>query len=74
MVQEECPFEAWQLIQAREILKWLTDGKYKKRYKRKPMSMHYLPIFCNASLNLAWLQRLTSHGFVGMCIDHLRIC
>ena len=27
MVQEECPFEAWQLIQAREILKWLTDGK-----------------------------------------------
>ena len=27
MVQEECPFKAWQLIQAREILKWLTDGK-----------------------------------------------
>ena len=27
MIQEECPFEAWQLIQAREILKLLTDGK-----------------------------------------------
>ena len=27
MVQEECPFEAWQLIQTREILQWLTDGK-----------------------------------------------
>ena len=26
MVQEECPFEARQPIQAREILKWLTDG------------------------------------------------
>ena len=27
MTQKECPFEAWQLIQAREILKWITDGK-----------------------------------------------
>ena len=27
MIQKECPFESWQLIQAREILKWLTDGK-----------------------------------------------
>ena len=27
MTQKECPFEAWQLIQAREILKWLTEGK-----------------------------------------------
>lgn len=27
MIQEECPFEAWQLIQAREILHWLTKGK-----------------------------------------------
>lgn len=27
MTQEECPFEAWQLIQAREILHWLTEGK-----------------------------------------------
>lgn len=27
MTQEECPFEAWQLIQAREILQWLTKGK-----------------------------------------------
>ena len=27
MTQEECPFEAWQLIQAREILQWLTEGK-----------------------------------------------
>lgn len=24
---KECPFEAWQLIQAREILHWLTKGK-----------------------------------------------
>ena len=27
MTQEECPFEAWQLIQAREILQWLTEWK-----------------------------------------------
>ena len=27
MIQKECPFEAWQLIQAREILHWLTKGK-----------------------------------------------
>ena len=27
MTQKECPFEAWQLIQAREILQWLTEGK-----------------------------------------------
>lgn len=27
MTQEECPFEAWQLIQAREILQWLTKEK-----------------------------------------------
>lgn len=27
MIQKECPFEAWQLIQAREILKWLTEGQ-----------------------------------------------
>ena len=26
MTQKECPFEAWQLIQAREILQWLTEG------------------------------------------------
>ena len=25
MIQEKCPFEAWQLIQAREILQWLTE-------------------------------------------------
>ena len=25
MIQKECPFEAWQLIQAREILQWLTE-------------------------------------------------
>ena len=24
--KKECPFEAWQLIQAREILQWLTEG------------------------------------------------
>ena len=27
MIQKECPFEAWQLIQARKILQWLTEGK-----------------------------------------------
>lgn len=27
MTQEKCPFEAWQLIQAREILQWLTKEK-----------------------------------------------
>ena len=27
MEREECPFEAWQLIQARKILQWLTKGK-----------------------------------------------
>ena len=27
MIQKECPFEAWQLIQAREILQWLTEWK-----------------------------------------------
>ena len=26
MIKKECPFEAWQLIQAREILQWLTEG------------------------------------------------
>ena len=27
MTQKECSFEAWQLIQAREILQWLTEGQ-----------------------------------------------
>lgn len=27
MIQEKCPFEAWQLIQAREILHWITKEK-----------------------------------------------
>ena len=27
MAQKECPFEAWQLIQAREVIQWLTEGK-----------------------------------------------
>ena len=27
MIQKECPFESWQLIQARKILQWLTEGK-----------------------------------------------
>ena len=27
MTQEECPFEAWQLIQAKEVIQWLTEGK-----------------------------------------------
>ena len=26
MTQEECSFEAWQLIQARKILQWFTEG------------------------------------------------
>lgn len=24
---KDCPFEAWQLIQAREIIQWLTEGQ-----------------------------------------------
>lgn len=27
MIKKECPFEAWQLIQAREVLQWITEGK-----------------------------------------------
>lgn len=27
MTQEECPFEAWQLIQAKEVIQWLTEVK-----------------------------------------------
>lgn len=27
MTQKECPFEAWQLIQAKEVIQWLTEGK-----------------------------------------------
>ena len=27
MTKEECPFEAWQLIQAREVIHWLTKWK-----------------------------------------------
>ena len=27
MAQKECPFEAWQLIQAKEVIQWLTEGK-----------------------------------------------
>lgn len=27
MIQKECPFEAWQLIQAKEVIQWLTEGK-----------------------------------------------
>lgn len=25
-MKEKCPFEAWQLIQAKEILKWVRDN------------------------------------------------
>lgn len=24
---KDCPFEAWQLIQAREVIQWLTKGQ-----------------------------------------------
>lgn len=24
---KDCPFEAWQLIQAREVIQWLTEGQ-----------------------------------------------
>ena len=34
MTQKECPFEAWQLIQAREILQWLTEGQAISLYKQ----------------------------------------
>ena len=27
MTYKECPFEAWQLIQAREVIHWLTKEK-----------------------------------------------
>lgn len=27
MNKRNCPYEAWQLIQARDILQWLTNGK-----------------------------------------------
>lgn len=27
ITKEECPFEAWQLIQVREVLQWLTKGQ-----------------------------------------------
>ena len=27
MIQKECPFDAWQLIQAREVIHWLTKEK-----------------------------------------------
>ena len=26
MIKKECPFEALQLIQAREVIQWLTEG------------------------------------------------
>ena len=25
--QKDCPYEAWQLIQAKDILQWLTEGQ-----------------------------------------------
>ena len=28
ITQEEFPFEAWQLIQARQILQWLAKGQH----------------------------------------------
>ena len=27
MNKRNCPYDAWQLIQAREILQWLTNGE-----------------------------------------------
>lgn len=24
---KDCPFEAWQLIQAREVIQWITEGQ-----------------------------------------------
>ena len=48
MVQEECPFEAWQLIQAREILKWLTDGKAMSLGKQKILERIEDMLFNNA--------------------------
>lgn len=27
MNKKDCPYEAWQLIQAKEILQWLTKGQ-----------------------------------------------
>lgn len=25
--QKDCPYEAWQLIQAKEVLQWFTEGQ-----------------------------------------------
>lgn len=30
---KDCPFEAWQLIQAKEILKWVRDNSTSRRRK-----------------------------------------
>lgn len=31
---KDCPFEAWQLIQAREIIQWLTGGDTMSLYQQ----------------------------------------
>lgn len=31
---KDCPFEAWQLIQAREIIQWLTEGDTMSLYQQ----------------------------------------
>ena len=31
---KDCPFEAWQLIQAREIIQWLTEGDMMSLYQQ----------------------------------------
>ena len=31
---KDCPFEAWQLIQAREVIQWLTEGQIMSLYNQ----------------------------------------
>lgn len=31
---KDCPFEAWQLIQAREVIHWLTAGQAMSLYQQ----------------------------------------
>ena len=52
MTQKECPFEAWQLIQAREILQWLTNGKAMSLDKQSFLERIEDTIFNNAYTKL----------------------
>ena len=56
MTYKECPFEAWQLIQAREVIHWLT--------KEKAMSLgkqSFLERIENTLFNIAYTKRMCKH-------------